>query len=444
MLDAVPGLIALVDRLGVVQWVSRSVVELGGYTEDELIGSNMLDHVDLTWNPWTLESISYAWDTPGMRLPTILRFMTKDGTPILMEATSNNQLHDPAIGAVLTQLRPCEERELVDQILEALASGEERASTLERVHAVAACDTLRADAAVVVHAHDDAGHGLDVIAPGSHVTALTATGGEATPWASSRASCQPVILPTLDGLPAATRAAAEAAGYRACWTYPVGCRSEASEAAAVIVLWRREEGLPEPSATMLAERLARLTALVLERFESARRLLHAASHDPLTGLANRVQFFDHIDHHLDDGDGSLGVLYLDLDGFKAVNDRFGHGSGDDVLTEVGARLRAAVRPGDLVARLGGDEFAVSCPGADLPQLVHIAERLIEVLPVEVPTADGADRGLTIGVSIGLAAATAGSCSSDVLVDAADRALLSAKAVAKGSWRSAEVPVSPRS
>lgn len=115
-------------------------------------------------------------------------------------------------------------------------------------------------------------------------------------------------------------------------------------------------------------------AEALDANRSARvALAHEASHDPLTGLANRKLFFEELDTRLQEGD--TGVLYVDLNKFKELNDRYGHGAGDELLIAVGSSLRRAVRPGDLVARLGGDEFAVILRVADDAQLAAAATRV---------------------------------------------------------------------
>ena len=97
------------------------------------------------------------------------------------------------------------------------------------------------------------------------------------------------------------------------------------------------------------------------------QLAHLAYHDHLTGLPNRAQFQTHLDRALAlarrDG-GAVAVLFIDLDGFKDINDRFGHAAGDSVLCEVARRLSELSREGDLVARLGGDEFLLLAPLAD--------------------------------------------------------------------------------
>jgi diguanylate cyclase (GGDEF)-like protein len=167
-------------------------------------------------------------------------------------------------------------------------------------------------------------------------------------------------------------------------------------------------------------------ARLLERVSEGRqRLAHQAFHDTLTGLANRALFRDRLNHalalHRRDR-GGLAVLFLDLDDFKAVNDRYGHATGDRLLRDVANRLSAAVRDGDTVARLGGDEFAVLLEGAGDP--VETAQGLLEVLrrPYDL---DG--RTVTVGASVGLvdAAEHTGS-TAEWLVRRADAAMYAGK------------------
>ncbi|MGW4368221.1 diguanylate cyclase domain-containing protein [Nocardia takedensis] len=156
---------------------------------------------------------------------------------------------------------------------------------------------------------------------------------------------------------------------------------------------------------------------VTERRELADRLWHDAHHDSLTGLPNRVLFFD----RLAQATPPLGVCYLDLDGFKAINDEWGHTVGDKVLCEVAVRLRAAIAPtGGLVARLGGDEFIVlveKCDGDT--ELASIARLLHRTLagPVEV---DGAT--MTVGASIGTVFVEDRPAAVDELMNSVDTAM----------------------
>ena len=170
---------------------------------------------------------------------------------------------------------------------------------------------------------------------------------------------------------------------------------------------------------------------------SDRELSHRAFHDSLTGLANRALLFDRVGHALArrERDGMLGVVVLDLDDFKAVNDSLGHTRGDEVLVEVGRRLRGVLRPSDTVARLGGDEFAVVIEDlADRDDATRVAERILLALAQPVTVAD---RDVDLGASIGVAVAGGELCDADELVRAADLAMYAAKAGGKGRYRSFE-------
>lgn len=436
-LDSVPGIVALVGPEGEIGWISGSVEEITGFTPVALVGTNMFDYIDLDWNPLTLESIGFAVENPGRRLPTLIRFATKDGSGVVMEAMANNQFETPEVGALVVHLRPCAEQQILEEILEATAAGAAPSLVIEKMHALALAETLRSESAVVLLSPELAATGA-VLTMNAAVSAATISSDPRSPWERAVASAAPVLVADIRELPDPVRAAAMDQGYRACWAYPVP-RPRAGDVAAVLVFWRREAGLPEPNAISMADRLVRLMALMIERFEHLGQLNHAASHDALTGLANRARFFEHVDEHLARGREPVGVLYLDLDGFKSVNDRRGHGVGDRVLAVVAERIRDCVRDGDLVARVGGDEFAVSCPGASTADLVLIAERVLAAVPEAI--AIGTDQ-IVVGTTIGLSSATRASCSADLLVASADAGLLSAKVEGKGCWREGPLPSLP--
>ena len=155
---------------------------------------------------------------------------------------------------------------------------------------------------------------------------------------------------------------------------------------------------------------------------------HLAFHDALTQLPNRLLLADRLQHALAVNarqQGRLAVCCLDLDGFKAVNDRHGHSAGDRLLVEVGRRLQACVRQGDTVARLGGDEFVVLLtPVATGDGLPAILRRIISAVcqPIELPGAESAQ----VSVSVGVAIAPDDARQPGALLDKADEALYAAK------------------
>ena len=126
---------------------------------------------------------------------------------------------------------------------------------------------------------------------------------------------------------------------------------------------------------------------ISERLALEQELRAAALKDPLTGLPNRRALFEHLadaEKRRARGGGEIGLLYLDLDGFKAVNDSHGHHVGDQVLIETGHRLLAATRDVDTVCRMGGDEFVVVCAPIDGPQgLQNLVNRLSSMPPMTV-------------------------------------------------------------
>jgi diguanylate cyclase (GGDEF)-like protein len=145
---------------------------------------------------------------------------------------------------------------------------------------------------------------------------------------------------------------------------------------------------------------------------------HAASHDALTGLANRALFQRRLTEALA-GPGPVTVALLDLDGFKQVNDAFGHEAGDALLATVAGVLRECVRPGDTAARLGGDEFVLVLEGADRAEASRTAEAIADRLR--------RDRVRPIRASIGLACGVAGEDPVELL-RRADAAMYAAKKI----------------
>jgi diguanylate cyclase (GGDEF)-like protein len=172
------------------------------------------------------------------------------------------------------------------------------------------------------------------------------------------------------------------------------------------------------------EDLARAVELAMERHRAELRLSRAALHDALTGLPNRALFVDRLrqaSSRVRRRGRSLAVLFLDLDGFKAVNDTLGHAAGDAVLVGVAERLAGVLRAGDTAARFGGDEFAILCEDIDgASQALAIAERLLAELSAPFD-ADGTD--MRVGASVGIALAQDGG---EQLLREADAAMYRAK------------------
>jgi len=140
---------------------------------------------------------------------------------------------------------------------------------------------------------------------------------------------------------------------------------------------------------------------VRERRAWTEDLTHRALHDPLTGLVNRAAFREYLTSHLATRGHEGALIYLDLDGFKTVNDRFGHTAGDAVLRNVADRLRAAVRPEDVCCRLGGDEFAVLARAvAGSTQAINLVRRVHTAVSQPVSVNDSTIRPqASVGIAL---------------------------------------------
>ena len=193
------------------------------------------------------------------------------------------------------------------------------------------------------------------------------------------------------------------------------------------------------AAGYLAERQRRLLFLHESELEEERqRHLIRSLHDPLTGLPNRDLLFDRIGHAMAEAQraGELHCGYfLDLDGFKAVNDRLGHEAGDEVLREVARRLRSAVRASDTVARIGGDEFFVlALDIGDRETACALARKLLDLVAAPMP---GLPADLPLGTSIGLCLFPYDGMSVSGLIHRADEAMYRVKSCGKGDFAIAD-------
>jgi len=200
-------------------------------------------------------------------------------------------------------------------------------------------------------------------------------------------------------------------------------------------VWVRDEAFRMPEETLTGKAVSQgLLVDTTDRKRLEAQLLHDALHDPLTGLANRVLFRDHVERALARrrrGRTSVAVLFLDLDDFKTINDSLGHGAGDRVLVEVARRLTDAIRAEDVPARQHGDEFTILLSRVrGVEEAVAFAERLLEILrePIRLGV-----REVVMGGSIGIALAGGRETVADDLLAHADAAMYAAKAAGKGRY-----------
>ncbi|MEO8119594.1 MAG: EAL domain-containing protein [Rhodoferax sp.] len=222
-------------------------------------------------------------------------------------------------------------------------------------------------------------------------------------------------------------------GLRACWSTPI--LSPEGPALGSFALYYKTVHGPTPTDLALIELATHSAGIAIQRHQTQARIQHMAHHDALTDLPNRILLEDRLNQAIAQArrdQSHVGVLFIDLDHFKHINDSLGHHVGDALLMEVAQRLRASVREGDSVARIGGDEFVISLPRlADSQNAAQVAEKIVATLSSSI-LLNGHD--LRIGASIGISLYPEDGEDADALLRAADTAMYNAKEKGRNNYK----------
>lgn len=419
--------VALIDGEGTVRWVSASVERFFGWHPATLVGRGLDSIVapeSLSDAYAAFNAIDEAFEIApwgGVGLP--LRIMHADGSTIACEVSAITTKRT-GLPWYVVYIRRAGYEQALDLAIEAMAEGAAPGDVLARL--VGLLEQM-VPGSVVAIGDQWSGTGFGVVA-GRVAPLLVAE--PTAPWVEALATGVDVVR-ELDELSAPVAALARAHGFAACWVHPVTVPGDLDPIAA-IVLWRTRSGRPAPFTWTTVCRVGQLLRLTLQWDRSHSTLQYAATHDPLTGLANRQAFLDRLDGVARQAGDQTAVLYVDLDHFKPVNDHLGHPVGDRVLEIVANRLREALRPGDLVARFGGDEFAVLCERlASADAVETVATRLREVVRRPVTPLAGSSYEVCLDASIGIA--HVGNASTDRVLTHADDAMRAAKTAGRGRW-----------
>jgi diguanylate cyclase (GGDEF)-like protein len=431
--------VVVVDEQAVLRWLSPEVGELVAGEVSDWLGRSVLD---LVAGADTEEAGPLVNDVLGSRgrtasVPITLALDPDD--PQTFEVQGENRFEDPDVGGLAFVIRP--PRDTDDEhtmlghqmwVLNRLSAGRPLDEVLGRIVDLLEHGKVRGDACVMFV--DAEGTALEpAVAPSLPADLLTALRGLriGTDEPAGGAAVQFSMPQFTSDLRTArawgdARDAMLANGYLACWSTPI-ISTRGERPLGSIDFYRREVGNPTDAQTRLMVMAVRLAALAIDHDAHEREMRHAATHDPLTALPNRTLFAETLDEAA--ADGNLGVLFVDLDRFKLVNDTLGHDFGDDLLRAVADRLADAVIAPAMVARFGGDEFTVLLPKVEeLGAAVLEAERLLTIVsePYRI-------RGQTVSIGASAGAAVAAGPDSDpsALVREADAALYHAKERGRG-------------
>jgi diguanylate cyclase (GGDEF)-like protein/PAS domain S-box-containing protein len=415
--DALPVAVLVIDTVGTIRFANQRLEALTGISVDDYLGSSVFDLVDARDLDFLMTSVADASNYDNVVMgPSRVRYRLVDGEVRWTEFWSFACPPSFGFEGYIVTLSPESVPATLAGAAFRIASGEPLETTLETVARAASGYPLTAEGSIIFRGDD----GVCVV--GSWPGVLDAhVDDPAMPWHRTLENGVALDL-DVGELPTSVRSSAERAGYGSLWIR--GLPTQRGRIAGVIVAWRRERRPASPNQNRHLAEMVAVARLAVDHDEHRVDLERAAFVDPLTGIGNRAA----ADRVIAE-DAPLAVLYLDLDGFKAINDTFGHAVGDHALVEATRRVNAVVRRDDAVFRMGGDEFVILLDGRPGP-IGPIADRLVDAM--SAPTRlDGFD--VTLAASIGVARRRA-SETREQTVRRADDALLAAKRAGKSRWR----------
>ncbi len=443
VLDRLRGVVIVVDTLGTVKQGYGGFGGFLGYEVANLVGTSVFDHVapddvdDLAI--YFLENAGQSLDVVALPLPFRVTLVAADGRthPVDVVPTAVEQGDDGMTWVVL--LVPVALQTAVSRSLELEMSGAPRNDVKEMLTEELAVENENYVTKWFLVDLDDSASPAVVSARRDNRAMAELLTNEIferrwQPWGDLPPGETSMIA--LEDLPEPLRVHAAAQDWRRVSVTPV--HLEGSIVAAYVLFGRvpadYDLGVINLNVVGRIRSLVNVTALLIARWRERDRLVRAATHDSLTGLANRDAFFDACTR----AGGPAVVLYVDVDRFKPINDGFGHDIGDHVLKEVAQRIKRACGPNAVVARFGGDEFVVLLDASDSAEAHEIGERIIATVATPMTAGEFAGQ---VHVSVGLA--TMSDQSAADVVDAADRAMLQAKRAGR-SRLVAEAPAQTRS
>lgn len=422
LLDAV----CVLDEQGHYVYVNAGFERMLGYGAQEVLGQRMIELVHPDDRERTQEAARNVMDGRA-HLHFQNRYLHKDGRVVhIMWAARWSPEERVRIGVArdVTELKHAEAMQsALLAISEAAHAAEDVGELCRHIHAVVGRLLPAANCQVALH---EGGRLSFPYFADQRMASPGTLALEAAPWlAEVLHSGQPLLIdPTQAAVLPAWQGPAAAATSN--WLgVPLKLRQRTLGALAVhsydaAVRYTEQDKL-------LLQFVSEQIAHAIERKRNQARLQHLASHDPLTGLLSRGPLHDRLAQALERvcrGEEPLALLYLDLDGFKAVNDRHGHDAGDRVLCEIAQRLRNGVRHADTVARLGGDEFVVLLEGAEESAAQALAQALRASL--QRPCVVDASAAVALDASIGIALYPRDGADAQSLLRHADRAMYHGK------------------
>lgn len=399
-------LVALIDTDFRVAGVNANVAETLGWTVDELVGTPALDLIAPADRERAALIFGFADRHGAMPGAAPFALVRSDGSTIDVDITgSDTVVGDRQLFTLVG--RPTYDSAAIGRLLDGLLAGRDLVEVIEPVLDFFSWREMGSRIAISWRQRD----GLRSVSTGL-ADPLAGQDDDKVgcgPWAQVRRTGTALRGPVDQLLGGATLGLAREHGLHSVWIEPVA--TPVAQSDPLVTVWASGPAYAPDVHAYAVEAATRYVDLALQWNDRARRLDAAAHLDDLTGLSNRRAFFD----ALSSGHGGGSVLFMDLDGFKTVNDRWGHATGDKLLVEVANRIADAVGEAENVSRIGGDEFAVALRGVTPAAAQDVVERIRAACAVPFEL-DGA----TVNIGISVEVAHDDSDLSEAVLHAADR------------------------
>ncbi len=426
LLTNLPALLLVVGRDETILHASSNIGGPRARRADELVGRRLSDCIDASEHEVMRRLLVAASERPEGEIvgPAPVRYRESEDVTRVLQVWVLNRLGERDIRGLVLLLLPESSYDRLDRILMGIVAGSALEETLGSLAQSLRHPPVGAESYFVIA---DGDRGV-----ASRVPDLDWVPGPPGPgpWDEVFSSESSKVFHERVDLPPELREAAQRSGHTAVSCYAVQ-RGADGRADSCLVVWRAVSGPPPVNAQLAIDRAVVVASLAMSHAHAGAAAPDASEKDTLTGLVNRRGYLEALDAKIARGE-QPAVLFVDIDGFKHVNESFGHLAGDAVLRVAARRLASVMRPSDEIARVGGDEFAVLCDGeVSTDQLAAIGDRIVSQLghPLFVGDGTSVDVGACVGIAHGLPARTP----SDVVLAHAYRALHDAKARGRGRW-----------
>jgi diguanylate cyclase (GGDEF)-like protein/PAS domain S-box-containing protein len=403
VLDHLPSPVLVLRSDGTVVYGNQALLDMSGWTLEDGLGIQMLDVVHPDDQPWVIEAfgsvvnagpteqaIGSSWS------PVRFRIIARDGSVIPIEATGAGGLQDDVVDGIIYNIRNCRDDELLADVFAGVASHDPISTATPAIAERLGLPPHRM--AVAVFEQRANGGARCIVATHPTLSVLPATSSAAVPWVGLATEAARIDV---NALPVEVRDHLRRAGFRSC--FHAGAHAPDFDTTLRLVACSSSEHTSDQGPMGQIDQARELLALIVAKSHNDRMIANNAMRDDLTGLPNRLGLahrFERLAATSDD----CAVMFVDIDNFKPINDRFGHAAGDRVLSAVADRLVRTVRPDDFVCRIGGDEFAIvladSAGRLNHPIVRDLADRVVAILSQPV-THNGEDIPLAASVGVAL-------------------------------------------